>query len=823
MAEGQFSKLQPLQSRESGSESDVSTDTERSSSSDGDGERLLQSGSGKAPMVPALDSSSTEVSESAPNSPVPGFSTANPEVNTATGPAAVPETTATSSTSTGLIPVVQFVRTPALESQETPMLTDETNSSGVSGLGEGQVKKKVRRGTHSGKSRGYSSPATKKTSGEKASGKEASGEKATSSIPVTVTVPWEAAPLMVLGKTCPLKCVSDRSSKGRSLGHFRMNHQAFKVKFSCPGKNLQCLRPFPADMRDHERKHLAVCFPATGHPALEFWQLPGKVFEGVPAYHGEGMFVDPYLYMMMLMDPITRPSHWILRMSVCAHLYEQLRMLELYGGCTTNVQELYVPAVVYHGLNQLIAVRMEKEEVVTPAENEPPTGYIRKTVELPETDRTVKEAKRLQLAAGKGDDKPMCLAHLARRMNRRFEDRTGVPRVPRSAVTARKLSSALKESSRKKRKIDLGSDAVQFLKPGVKPGKKPAATVTSETVSQKSVRFDVQTPESISHCPRAEEYMDSADEITQHLTDATLRSASVSSDSGPESATGLAPPVVAGGIFPEVPLGNEVTLISEVRTVSIAPARTQMSSDMITGLEEALRRARQMVQADVRDAERVIHLQERVKEAEADRDRALQETRRVELERDQALQEAQRERREKEEALAELVELRKAHQHPPVDSSAVDQGKRAMVALVESSMIGRAAEALRRRETGKLLIGVAASEQVFRSITLQHQGSCRCYAAAQNALAAGTPLPDTASNPALKTYVEKVLRSLSVRQAVNLDAYQLGSYEIDEASDREMVMQAIQTGLRNPATYRVLDDSLCLDPWQTAETRVQTS
>eukprot|EP00918_Siedleckia_nematoides_P043436 GHVU01094915.1.p1 GENE.GHVU01094915.1~~GHVU01094915.1.p1 ORF type:complete len:194 (+),score=16.23 GHVU01094915.1:314-895(+) len=146
-----------------------------------------------------------------------------------------------------------------------------------------------------------------------------------------------------------------------------------------------------------------------------------------------------------------------------------------------------------------------------------------------------------------------------------------------------------------------------------------------------------------------------------------------------------------------------------------------------------------------------------------------------------------------------------------------------MVGLVETSMIGRAAEALRRRETGKLLIGVAASDQIYRSTTSQNQESCQFHATAQAALAAGTALPGISSNKALRTTVEKVLQSLSVRQAVNLDTYQLGEFEHNEEDDREMVNQAIRTGIQNPATYKILYDSLCLDPRQTAETRVQNS
>eukprot|EP00918_Siedleckia_nematoides_P043437 GHVU01094916.1.p1 GENE.GHVU01094916.1~~GHVU01094916.1.p1 ORF type:complete len:219 (+),score=16.46 GHVU01094916.1:1-657(+) len=209
------------------------------------------------------------------------------------------------------------------------------------------------------------------------------------------------------------------------------------------------------------------------------------------------MYIDPYVYMQMLTEKISRASLWILRMSICAHLYEQLRMLEVYSGCTTNIQELYVPAAVYYGLERMLTVRLQKSEIVMPSTKEPPTGYIKSPSVFPETARIVGEAKKLQLDAGKDGDKPTCLAHLARRMNRRFGEGDKTHSVPRSKVTTKTLASALKELSQKRRKVDLGQDKVQF----VKAGRKPTATVTSETVSQKNVRFQPADIESISHCP----------------------------------------------------------------------------------------------------------------------------------------------------------------------------------------------------------------------------------------------------------------------------------------------------------------------------------
>eukprot|EP00919_Chromeraceae_sp_WS-2016_P039373 GHVR01093901.1.p1 GENE.GHVR01093901.1~~GHVR01093901.1.p1 ORF type:complete len:188 (-),score=22.42 GHVR01093901.1:126-689(-) len=185
------------------------------------------------------------------------------------------------------------------------------------------------------------------------------------------------------------------------------------------------------------------CFPESGYPELEFWDLPGRVYEGIPTYKGEKLYIDPYVYMMMLMERITRPSQWILRMSICAHLYEQLRMLEVYGGCTINLQELYVPTAVYYGLEKMLAMRLREAEIVTPATKEPSTGYVKSPTTLPEAARMVKEAKRIQLDAGKGGDRPKCLAHLARRMNKRF---TGGERsYGASKPTTKTPAPALKE------------------------------------------------------------------------------------------------------------------------------------------------------------------------------------------------------------------------------------------------------------------------------------------------------------------------------------------------------------------------------------------
>eukprot|EP00918_Siedleckia_nematoides_P043443 GHVU01094922.1.p1 GENE.GHVU01094922.1~~GHVU01094922.1.p1 ORF type:complete len:181 (+),score=22.76 GHVU01094922.1:42-545(+) len=165
---------------------------------------------------------------------------------------------------------------------------------------------------------------------------------------------------------------------------------------------------------------------------------------------------------------------------------------------------------------------------------------------------------------------------------------------------------------------------------------------------------------------------------------------------------------------------TDLVIVPERRTVTMVPLRSKSSSNMVRNLQQVLRQAEQDAVRDLRDEEREFRLQERVHRAEAERDKALKE----------------------------LAELRKERENRQVDSKAVTESKRAMVGLVEALMVKGAAEALRRRETGKLLIGVAASDQVYRSTTSRNQGSCRCHTTAQAALAAGTTLPGTSDSRA---------------------------------------------------------------------------
>eukprot|EP00918_Siedleckia_nematoides_P029280 GHVU01063144.1.p1 GENE.GHVU01063144.1~~GHVU01063144.1.p1 ORF type:complete len:885 (-),score=122.23 GHVU01063144.1:525-3179(-) len=836
LAEQTFAKIQALHA--AGSEESVEGSSDL-------GERQDLPGTGSAPGVPLLDTSS-EVGQSAPSSS-PG-STANVESGVESGPMEVgnPEVTekSTAGGSTGLF-VVPDTSVAARVDSSTPMDTDDTEETGSEAS---SFRKPVRRGTHSGKSRRRSTPATKKRSG--------GGDDEKSEPEVTVTLPGEL--LQTNLRACPLRCAMDASCRGRSLAHFRTQHQALCTKFPCPGEG--CTRMFPQDLKYADGKHLSKCFPDSGYPALEFWDLPGRITEGVLGYRGERMAVDTHLFLSMLMDKITQRSHWVLRMSVCAHLLEQLRMLELYGGSSTNIQEVYVPKVVFDGLDRIVsATRMRVKDVVGPATHEPLACYVRGPTSIPESARAIPEDERAKLMRGTGGDKPIRLAQLARRMCRRFQERnekaeTGMRdrklakvASTRAAAPAQKAAPkpALKVSSkRRKVEMNLGQAAVPFLKPGVKP--KAAATVTSRT-DQRSVSFKGSDPPVFGSLRlSAAASPDSAEEISRSLIGATL--ASASSDSESERFAGSARPVSATVQQEEV-TGQEVSLIQDM-TVSKAPTRKQLAQVLMMGANEVVRRARQMAELDTAGEEREAHLQLRAARAEREkdavsqaRDEALREMdrmtldlRRVERERDEALQEVIRERemlhaareevkRERgmaEAARSELAEARRNPLRVSVPDAEVTAGQAAVASILETCLISRAAEALRRRATRKVLVAVAAREHVFRTVTSSNQQSCQCFQLSDQTCNVGGTLPEAADVPGIGAQVARVLNGFSVGQPVSLDSGSEGQFEASETADLELVQSALRNGMGNPADYRVLEDSLCVDARRTAVTRVAT-
>eukprot|EP00920_Eleutheroschizon_duboscqi_P013557 GHVT01031856.1.p1 GENE.GHVT01031856.1~~GHVT01031856.1.p1 ORF type:complete len:366 (+),score=37.85 GHVT01031856.1:51-1100(+) len=300
----------------------------------------------------------------------------------------------------------------------------------------------------------------------------------------------------------------------------------------------------------------------------------------------------------------------------------------------------------------------------------------------------------------------------------------------------------------------------------------------------------------------------------------------------------------------------------ETRTISLAPTRKQLATTLIMGANEVVRRAQQIADMDAGSDERENRMQQRVvraererdvgvrerdtalregdrlaltiKKVEGERDLALREgdqltlqLKKAERERDEALQAATREKerrrvveRRLETASKELETMKRTTQHVPVPEVDELAQQTAMVTLLETSLISRAAEALRRRATKKALVGVAAREQVFRAVTSGQQQFCRCFQVAQETLTTSTPLPDISTVPGLEAQVKRVLRALAVSQSVSLDSGTAGEYEVVEEVDWDLVERALRAGMSNPADYRVLEDSLCVDAHLTAQSRV---
>ena len=142
--------------------------------------------------------------------------------------------------------------------------------------------------------------------------------------------------------------------------------------------------------------------------------------------------------------------------------------------------------------------------------------------------------------------------------------------------------------------------------------------------------------------------------------------------------------------------------------------------------------------------------------------------------------------------------------------------------LVETAMIGRAAEALRRHSSEQLLIGVAVSDQAFRTVTFENQRTCACYRTALSYLATEPPLPTTEENRTLQTVVDRVLRTARVTRSVDLRRQRVSDYVFDDRVDSVLVQEAIKTSQDNPVAYDILEGCWCLEPRVTARSRVRS-
>eukprot|EP00918_Siedleckia_nematoides_P091558 GHVU01201122.1.p1 GENE.GHVU01201122.1~~GHVU01201122.1.p1 ORF type:complete len:294 (+),score=39.20 GHVU01201122.1:88-882(+) len=195
-------------------------------------------------------------------------------------------------------------------------------------------------------------------------------------------------------------------------------------------------------------------------------------------------------------------------------------------------------------------------------------------------------------------------------------------------------------------------------------------------------------------------------------------------------------------------------------------------------------------------------------EAELARDAAVRDRGEAELMRDIAV-------RERDEAVGQSTVRGAVPTGVEMESS-----RAALIQVVETAVVGRTAEALRRRATEELLIGVATCEQAFRSVTQQNRAVCRCFERSTAAVTPASTLPTASDNRALASTVVEVLRSLSMGQPLSLDSYRIAEYWFDEGDDRNLVDGARRVGRGNAATYRILEGSLAIDPHATAVTHV---
>eukprot|EP00920_Eleutheroschizon_duboscqi_P007311 GHVT01016806.1.p2 GENE.GHVT01016806.1~~GHVT01016806.1.p2 ORF type:complete len:146 (+),score=19.42 GHVT01016806.1:368-805(+) len=129
--------------------------------------------------------------------------------------------------------------------------------------------------------------------------------------------------------------------------------------------------------------------------------MEGLVWEGSLAYKGDRFYVDPYGLLAGLTRIVQRYSGWVLRINLCALLLEQLAMLEMYGGCTLSVHEVYL------GLERALEVVPSTRTTLLAPMTMPPTGLPTRPVPMPVRDHYVTPDQRAAIASADGRDRTL--------------------------------------------------------------------------------------------------------------------------------------------------------------------------------------------------------------------------------------------------------------------------------------------------------------------------------------------------------------------------------------------------------------------------------
>eukprot|EP00920_Eleutheroschizon_duboscqi_P037248 GHVT01089325.1.p1 GENE.GHVT01089325.1~~GHVT01089325.1.p1 ORF type:complete len:180 (+),score=14.74 GHVT01089325.1:25-540(+) len=124
----------------------------------------------------------------------------------------------------------------------------------------------------------------------------------------------------------------------------------------------------------------------------------------------------------------------------------------------------------------------------------------------------------------------------------------------------------------------------------------------------------------------------------------------------------------------------------------------------------------------------------------------------------------------------------------------------AMRQMVEKLVIGRTAEALRRRAAERLTLGVAVYGAVFQGVVSDTARSCTCLQDAEAAISTATPLPRQEDSRELHAAILQILDNMREECVVDLHDYPLARYDQNEDEDRKEVEKAQMEGRNNPSS-----------------------
>ena len=141
--------------------------------------------------------------------------------------------------------------------------------------------------------------------------------------------------------------------------------------------------------------------------------------------------------------------------------------------------------------------------------------------------------------------------------------------------------------------------------------------------------------------------------------------------------------------------------------------------------------------------------------------------------------------------------------------------------VIEDLIVGKTAEALRRRGAEHLTMGISVYSALLHGSTSDEIRTCTCLKDADDGFARALTLPQMKDSDELCAATAQILDTMREGGIVSLHDYHLDRYNQSAGEDRKEVEKAQTEGRANPTSWSVLTANACHYPRVTAERKLR--